>query len=383
MNTKRINLVIITIFFLSFSSLLFSQTYFRNTIRIPDIWGYKTLKCDFHVHTVFSDGEVWPTFRVDEAWRNGLDAMALTDHLEYQPHKGDIPSNHNRPYQIAIGRAHDLGLTLIQGSEITRGMPPGHLNLLFVKDGNALVKEDWKESVEEAKKQGAILFWNHPSWVSQQPDGIAKWYPEHDYLLQSGIMFGMEVVNANVYSAEVHNWCLEKKITMMGNSDTHDPIQFEWEAETVTHRPMTLVFAKENTPEAIKEALLDRRTCVYSKNDLIGEEKYLREIFTNSISFNTNKITAVGRETRTIQITNSSDIQYELNLTSTNEQIGFPKKVKLLPGKTVLFSVRAKKDNIQLSSNVKVEYEVDNLLIAPDKKLIVPFEFDINITPKR
>jgi len=65
----------------------------RKEIRIPDIAGYRTLKCDFHMHTVFSDGNVWPTVRVDEAWREGLDAIAITDHVEYHPHKEDIPPN--------------------------------------------------------------------------------------------------------------------------------------------------------------------------------------------------------------------------------------------------------------------------------------------------
>ena len=30
----------------------------RKEIRIPDLNGYLTLKCDFHMHTVFSDGDV-------------------------------------------------------------------------------------------------------------------------------------------------------------------------------------------------------------------------------------------------------------------------------------------------------------------------------------
>ena len=44
----------------------------RNEIRVPDPEGYRTLKCDFHIHTVFSDGLVWPTVRVDEAYREGF-----------------------------------------------------------------------------------------------------------------------------------------------------------------------------------------------------------------------------------------------------------------------------------------------------------------------
>lgn len=57
---------------------MFCQAQTRNEIQIPDLKGYETLKCDFHIHTVFSDGTVWPTVRVDEAYREGLDAISLT-----------------------------------------------------------------------------------------------------------------------------------------------------------------------------------------------------------------------------------------------------------------------------------------------------------------
>jgi len=52
-----------------------SQSGVRRIINIPDISGYHTLKCDFHMHTVFSDGLVWPTVRVQEAYLEGLDAI--------------------------------------------------------------------------------------------------------------------------------------------------------------------------------------------------------------------------------------------------------------------------------------------------------------------
>ncbi len=72
----------------------------RKEISFPDVPGYVTLKCDFHSHTVFSDGRVWPTVRIDEAWRCGLDATAITDHIEYLKFKEDIPPNLDRPYEI-------------------------------------------------------------------------------------------------------------------------------------------------------------------------------------------------------------------------------------------------------------------------------------------
>ena len=41
-----------------------NQSNVRTEISIPGFDGYETLKCDFHIHTVFSDGSVWPTVRV-------------------------------------------------------------------------------------------------------------------------------------------------------------------------------------------------------------------------------------------------------------------------------------------------------------------------------
>ena len=55
-----------------------ASAYTPNKIVIPDIEGYKTLKCDFHMHTIFSDGNVWPTTRVKEAVWEGMDAIAIT-----------------------------------------------------------------------------------------------------------------------------------------------------------------------------------------------------------------------------------------------------------------------------------------------------------------
>ena len=75
-------------------------------IQFPDVAGYKTLVCDLHMHTVFSDGSVWPDIRVEEALRDGLDCVAVTEHLEYQPHSTDIPHpDRNRAFEVALERA--------------------------------------------------------------------------------------------------------------------------------------------------------------------------------------------------------------------------------------------------------------------------------------
>ena len=73
----------------------------RNEIRVPDPEGYRTLKCDFHIHTVFS---VWFGLADGTCRRSlpgGIGCDRLTEHLEYRPHRQDIIASHNRSYEIA------------------------------------------------------------------------------------------------------------------------------------------------------------------------------------------------------------------------------------------------------------------------------------------
>ncbi len=137
----------------------------RTPIQIPDIPGYQTLVCDLHIHTVFSDGDVWPTVRAEEAWREGLDVIAITDHIEYLPHKDDIRTNHNRSGYIAKGYGKNINVTVIRGSEITRDMPPGHLNAIFIQDANKLDVETWREAVSVARQSGSIHILE-PPWLA-------------------------------------------------------------------------------------------------------------------------------------------------------------------------------------------------------------------------
>lgn len=69
----------------------YPETDEARAIKFPDTENYKTLVLDLHTHSVFSDGHVWPTVRVSEALRDGLDGLAITEHLEFQPHLSDIP----------------------------------------------------------------------------------------------------------------------------------------------------------------------------------------------------------------------------------------------------------------------------------------------------
>ena len=51
-------------------------------IEYPNIPGYLSLKTDFHIHSVFSDGKVWPSSRVLVALCEVLVAISVTGRVE-------------------------------------------------------------------------------------------------------------------------------------------------------------------------------------------------------------------------------------------------------------------------------------------------------------
>ena len=338
---------------------LFSQG--RGKINIPDLKGYVTLKCDFHMHTVFSDGSVWPTNRIGEAYREGLDAISITDHLEYRPKKDDVVASHNRSYEIAEPTAKSMGIILIRGTEITRDMPPGHANAIFITDADPLDTPAYMDAYRAAKAQNAFIFWNHPGWLSQQPD-TTMWWPEHTTLFEQGMMHGIEVVNGEYYP-EVHRWCLEKNLTMLGNSDVHDPMQIFAPGK---HRTMTLVFARTASAEGIREALNERRTAVYHEEYVIGKEIYLKELFENALEWSVAK-TNRPEELR-VTVRNKSDLTFRLKKANHDPRVIYFRNNSIFPytiapNATQSFTVRL----LQGIESGDVNFVVDNFLVQPNE----------------
>lgn len=285
-------------------------------ITFPDIPGYKTLICDFHQHTVFSDGDVWPDVRVREAIADGLDAIAITDHLEYQPHGDDLPyPDRNRVYQIALEAAKESELLVISGSEITRDMPPGHANALFLSDANKLLGLDSLEVFREAKRQGAYVIWNHPHWYAQNPNGTAVLTKMHRQLIKEGLIQAVELVNEHSYSDEALKIALENKLTLIGASDIHDLIDWQFNVTGGGHRPVTLVFATGKSEEALREALQKGRTVVWFDNTLIGKKEFLVPLVQQSLSIHKTQVMESNSgksNVVSVYVENTSDCDYIL-----------------------------------------------------------------------
>ena len=324
----------------------------------PDIPGYQSLLCDLHTHSVFSDGSVWPDIRVREALKDGLDVLSLTEHLEYQPHADDIPHpDRNRSYELAREMAAEE-LLIVHGSEVTRGMPPGHLNAIFITDANRLLVDDVTEALREAKRQGAFIFWNHPHSTGHQADGIARLTDMHRDLIADGLLNGIEVINDLTYSDEALQIALDHNLTILGTSDIHGLVDWRYEIPAGGHRPISIVFATERTESALREALFAGRTIGWSQDLLVGKAELLSQLASASLS--TVAVNWMGRILE-LEITNNSSALYLLRNLS-DETFHDSGDLVTLPA---LSTTRLRLKVGDKEPPLEMEFEILNAIAAP------------------
>jgi predicted metal-dependent phosphoesterase TrpH len=352
--------ILLSIFILA--GVCFTSSAQRKIINLPDIPGYVTLKGDFHMHTVFSDGSVWPLTRLYEAYRDGLDALAISDHIEYTPKEDFIPVDHNAAWKVSEAAAKEGNLILVHAAEITRDMPPGHLNALFITDGNELKTDSAYDAIAAAVRQGAFIQWNHPGWKSQEPDGIPKLYSFHKMLLEKGWLHGVEYFNSDEYYPIILDWCKKYNLAVMGNSDEHGIISESYSVPEYTHRPMTLVFAKERTSESLKEALFAGRTLVWFKDMIGGKPEYAKPFFNVSISI--GKVDHESSRNKYFEITNKSDIPFYL----VNGPKGAPGSITL--GANTITRVALSK-----AFTGQLTYDVKNIMTGSEEVLKVELKY--------
>ena len=307
----------------------------RKEFIAPSVDGYTAYKADLHTHTIFSDGHLTMEARLREAWQNGLDVMAVTEHLEYRKHekmmveyhgkympegtkakaysfvskdhpaKGEIMVDLNYAVKQAEKLATDFDITIIPGIEVTR-KPGGyysHFNALFTSDNNTIYDPDAMQSLRNAKAQGALVMHNHPGWTRTDM-AITKFEKE---AYKEGLIDGIEVVNGLEFYPKAITRAQKYNFFISSNTDVHYPIAERYGDE---FRNMTLIFAKDKSLASLREAIEAHRTLAYSFGTLVGSEELLRKFFEASVSVRRIADNAKGR--KQYIITNNSSVKWLL-----------------------------------------------------------------------
>ncbi len=346
----------------------------RKEIIMPkNVNGFQVLKADLHIHTIFSDGHTTPDYRVTEAWTDGLDVMAITDHVEYRrwesqmlsylkgyvpegtkaenasithapANEKGIPVDLNLPYNVAKGTAAHHGITLIPGIEITRNpQTVGHYNALFITDANKLYDTDPIVSIKNAREQGAVIMQNHPGWTRQNLDIID--FEKKVY--EQNLIDGVEIMNGSEFYPTVVCRASEKKLFMAANTDVHGTTANEYTSIGEV-RNMTFIMAKDKSLPAIKEALLAGRTLAYSFGSIAGEEQLVRDFFNACIQY---EVLWKNEKECRLRMSNQTSLTFHLSFG------GNP--VMLLP-----FTSR----DISTKSDAPAVFTVNNLWIPGEQK---------------
>ena len=317
-------------------SVNYNTAPLRNEIVIPQVNGYNVLKADLHVHTMFSDANATPEWRVVEAWCDGLDVIAITDHIEYRPyeqqmaesmpgyikpgkvekHNASNPkSDLNYPAKLAQEHAKIYGITIIPGTEITRdGKSVGHFNALFTTDNNKIYDEDPLKAIKNAKAQGAIVQHNHPGWSRTSTD-----YTEVETAAyEAGLIDGIEVINgaaSGEFYPKMVARAQDKGLYVSGNTDIHRMTANDYTQKGGT-RVMTLIFAENNSLESVRAALEAKRTIAYGFGCLAGQEQMLKDLCQACLAARFVRIDS--KERPVMRLTNVSSIPFVVRAHGSN-----------------------------------------------------------------
>lgn len=341
----------------------------RDPLPVPDVGAYRTLKCDFHMHTVFSDGQVWPPTRVAEAWRDGLDAIAITDHSPGGKNKEILKPDLNLPHALARPLAGQLGLLLVPGVEMSQGLT--HCNALFIKDANEVNGMELLPALRKLRAQGAYILWNHPGW--RRP---AVWYPDIDAAYREKLIDGFEIINATETYPDTLAWAEEKKLALFANSDVHATLDPQ---EARNRRPITLVFVRTADLAGLREALDARRTAAWLRDDVWGAEEFLRPLWQGAIKIEPARFAFTPQLRRLgIRIQNTSAIPFRVKVKSAPAWLSL--SVGEVPAQRIVIAgVSAAKDAPAGEHQVEVMLEITNLHVAPGKSLTVSLPLAITV----
>ncbi|MBN1641347.1 MAG: CehA/McbA family metallohydrolase [Anaerolineae bacterium] len=223
----------------------------------PELRARYPLRCDFHIHTLYSDGRATPAEMLIRGRELGLDVAVITDHNAYQ---GSLDG-------LAARERFDLNLISMPGEEVSgpnwhtlainadAGIADLPGALLGSGNSAAWTYEALRWAIEATQAHGGRAYLAHPYWYVER--GFHLPVPMYDQVLVDGILDGIELLGDVRYQNNVRSLAryldfraAGHDIPILGNSDTH-------RTDHTYGTYWTLVYARAPTPGAVLDAIAE------------------------------------------------------------------------------------------------------------------------------
>ncbi|MBQ8894578.1 MAG: PHP domain-containing protein [Clostridia bacterium] len=237
-----------------------------------DLYGLRPLKGDLHSHTFYSDGQDGIAMTPADYREEGFDFVSITDH------------NRMYPSQLAAELYKDipLGLHLMTGEEVhtpgslvhivhaggkesvcdryIRNRETYNAEVAEIAKGLSHVPEQYRERVamahwacQKIHEAGGLAIYAHPFWC---PNRYNVSEELGDLMFEEKIFDAFELVGGAPVNPQLAIWqeyaLRGNRLPVVGSSDSHD---HDYAKRKSFARRFTVVFAKENTTEAILDAI--------------------------------------------------------------------------------------------------------------------------------
>ncbi len=185
---------------------------------------------DLHIHSIFSDGELIPSEIVSRARAKGVEAIAITDHVD----SSNLEFVLDGISRVAQDLSRESGVLVLPGVEITH-VPPTLIPELVVKSrelGASIVVVHGETIVEPvppgtnraAIEAGADIL-AHPGLITEEDGQLAR---ENGVYLEITSRGGHSYTNGHVVSI-----ARKTGAELIFNTDSHSPRDFNSMEEAV------------------------------------------------------------------------------------------------------------------------------------------------------
>jgi predicted metal-dependent phosphoesterase TrpH len=171
--------------------------------------------CDLHTHSVYSDGTYTPAEIIDEAIRNGLSAVALTDHNTVDGLPDFIAAARGKDIKVVPGAEFSVDHNGIELHILGLFITPEHFDKVakLMSDVNRKKEESNIVLIESLSRAGYPL--NYEEIKAKTPNGMINRSQIADALIEKGYFSSKNECFNSILSPQAGHYKEPKRLTAL------------------------------------------------------------------------------------------------------------------------------------------------------------------------